>query len=69
VARQWCRRCRAGARDAGGAEAFRAGTCVGLELEQLEQVDVPGGHPWWPVIAPVTVVILYLLAVRPLRRH
>jgi hypothetical protein len=45
------------------------GGALGFGVAALLVAVVPGGHPWWPVIAPVTVVILYLLAVRPLRRH
>jgi hypothetical protein len=30
---------------------------------------LPGGLPWWPLIAPVTVLLGYLLAVGPLRRR
>ena len=45
------------------------GGTLGFGAAALLVAIVPGGHPWWPVIAPVTVVILYLLAVRPLRRH
>jgi len=45
------------------------GGALGFGAAALLAAIVPGRHVWWPVIAPVTVVILYLLTVRPLRRH
>jgi len=43
------------------------GAALGFGTAALLASAVPGGHPWWPVVAPVTVVLIYVLAVRPLR--
>lgn len=44
------------------------GAMLGFGAAALLASALPGGLPWWPVIAPVTVVLVYLLAVGPLRR-
>jgi hypothetical protein len=44
------------------------GAALGFGAAALLASTLPGGHTWWPVIAPVTVVLIYVLAVRPLNQ-
>jgi hypothetical protein len=43
------------------------GAALGFGAAGLLASTLPGRHAWWPLIAPVTVVLIYLLAVGPLR--
>jgi hypothetical protein len=43
------------------------GAMLGFGAAALLASALPSGHAWWPVIAPVTVVLIYVVAVSPLR--
>jgi hypothetical protein len=45
------------------------GAMLGFGAAALLVSALPGGQAWWPVIAPVTVVLIYVVAVRPLSRR